>query len=395
MRLNFDLRVIGIVVAIGCGSIVLMSASTEAPRANGAAPAAAQVTPTPCASPNPVSKFASNPAVIQVDTIYDIFAVGDAHADPGRLAGVLVKAGIIGAVPATPSAVIWTAGQSVMVVTGDMIDKGPNSLGVIALLRALQTAAAAQRGQVIITMGNHEAEFLADPHGKKTSEFQAELKKAGLKRNDVASCQGDLGVFLCGLPIAARVNDWFFSHAGNTNGQSIAGLNAAIASGICQNGFSTAQLQDGNSILEARLNDKGPNNLPWFDNGSPTANPQTLLQSYVTALGGVNHLIQGHQPGNVAFPDGVQRNQYDLFQRYGLLFLIDGGMSQGISGNKSIGGALHITRSGNQGATIQTVTAICAGGQTTVLWDSQTNQPGPIALDCPSPTPTPTPSKKK
>ena len=394
MRLNRELRVVSIILLIGGGSIVLMPASTKAPRANGVAPAAAQATPTPCASPNPVSKFASNPAVIQVDTIFDIFAVGDAHADPARLAGMLVKAGIIEAVPATPSAVIWTAGPSVMVVTGDMIDKGPNSLGVIALLRAVQAAAAAHRGQVIITMGNHEAEFLADPHGKKTSEFQAELKKAGLKRNEVASCQGDLGLFLCGLPIAARVNDWFFSHAGNTNGQSIAGLNAAIASGICQNGFATAQLQDSNSILEARLNDKGPNGLPWFDNGSLSNKPQILLQSYVTALGGVNHLIQGHQPGNVAFPDGVQRNQYDLFQRYGLLFLIDGGMSEGISGNKSIGGALHIARSGNVSSVIQTVTAICAGGQTTVLWDSQTNQPGPVALQCPSPSPTPSAGKK-
>jgi hypothetical protein len=394
MKLTFDLRVISIALVIGCASIVFMWTATDAPLANGAAPVAAQTTPTPCASPNPVSKFASNPAVIQVDTTNDIFAVGDAHADPGRLAGVLVKAGIISAVPSTPSAVTWTAGPSVVVVTGDMIDKGPDSLGVIALLRALQTAAAAQGGQVIITMGNHEAEFLADPHGKKTKEFQDELKKAGLKRNDVASCQGDLGIFLCGLPIAARVNDWFFSHAGNTNGQTIPQLNAAIASGICQSGFATPQLQDYNSILEARLNDKGPNNLPWFDNGSTTNNPQTLLQSYVTALG-VNHLIQGHQPGKVAFPDGVQRNEYYLFQRYGLLFLIDGGMSVGISGNKSVGGALHITRSTNQGATIQTVTAICAGGQTTVLWDSQTNQPGPIALQCPSPTPTPTPSKKR
>lgn len=392
MRRALDLKVVAIVLVICGGSIFLIRASVElmpAKRVPGA-----QATPTPCASPNPVARFASNPAVVEVDTLQDIFAVGDPHADPGRLANVLVQAGIIGSVPKTPSAVTWTAGQSVVVVTGDMIDKGPDSLGVIALLRALQTAAAAQRGQVIITMGNHEAEFLASPHGKKTSEFQAELKKAGLKRNEVASCQGDLGTFLCGLPVAARVNDWFFSHAGNTNGQSIAGLNAAIAGGICQDGFATPQLQGSNSILEARLNSQGPNGLPWFDNGKKTNNPQTLLQSYVTALGGVNHLIQGHQPGNVEFPDGVKRNKYSLFQRYGLLFLNDGGMSVGISGNKSIGGALHITRSGNQRAIVQTVTAICAGGQTTVLWDSQTNQTGPMALSCPSPTPTPK-SKKK
>lgn len=391
MRPNLDLKVVAIVLAISCGSIFICTV-TELTPANRVT--AALLPPAPCASPNPVSKFASNPAVIEVDTVNDIFAVGDPHADPGRLAEVLVKAGIIGSVPRTPSAVTWTAGQAVVVVTGDMIDKGPDSLGVIALLRALQTAAAAQRGQVIITMGNHEAEFLANPHGKKTSEFQGELKKAGLKRNEVASCQGDLGIFLCGLPIAARVNDWLFSHAGNTNGQSIAGLNAAIGNGICQDGFATPALQDTNSILEARLNGKGPNGLPWFDSGKKTHDPQKLLQSYVTALG-VNHLIQGHQPGKVKFPDGVKRNEYYLFQRYGLLFLNDGGMSVGISDNQSIGGALHITRSGSQGAIVQTVTAICAGGQTTVLWDSQTNQPGPVALQCPSPTPKPKSGKQK
>ena len=395
MKIDSVLKALGVAVLTCCVSIVFMSASTEAPLAHGVSTPAATSTPTPCTSPNPVGKFASSPAVVELKTTNDIFAVGDAHADPDRLTGVLVEAGIIGGVPPTPSAVTWKAGHSMVVVTGDMIDKGPDSLGVIALLRALQTAATAQGGQVIITMGNHEAEFLADPHGKKTEEFGDELKKAGLKRNDVANCQGDLGVFLCGLPIAARVNDWFFSHAGNTNGQTIPGLNAAIANGICQNGFATAPLISDNSILEARLNDKGPNGLPWFDNGSLTTNPQTLLQSYVTALG-VNHLVQGHQPGKVEFPDGVKRKDYDMFQRYGLLFLIDAGMSEGVGGNKTGGGALHIVRSTDPGTgrTIQTATVICANGDQTVLWDTRTNQPGPVALHCPVLTPKPK-SKKK
>src|SRR5262245_25608891 len=104
MKLNFDLRVIGILVIIGCAPITFISASTEFPPANGAAPAAPQAspTPTPCASPNPVSKFASNPAVVEVDTTNDFYAVGDPHADPARLAGVLLKAGIIGAMPTSP-----------------------------------------------------------------------------------------------------------------------------------------------------------------------------------------------------------------------------------------------------------------------------------------------------
>jgi hypothetical protein len=341
MKLNSVLKVIsiGLVLAF-CGSL-----------ANGA--------------PKATRNWIKHPAVVEVDTTEDVFAVGDAHADPDRLVGVLVTAKIIDGVPKQASEVKWAAGRSVLVITGDMIDKWHDSLKVIELLRALQTAAAAQGGQVIITMGNHEAEFLADPHGKKTEEFGDELKAAGLKRDKVANCEGDLGKFLCELPIAARVNDWFFCHGGNTNNQTIPALSAAIEAGFAKDGFATKELIGDNSILEARLNDKGPNGLPWFDNGSLKTDPQKLLVSYATALG-VHHIVQGHQPGEVKFPDGKKRNEDDLFQRYGLLFLIDSGMSQGVDGNKSTGGALRIT-GGNKAI------VICANGKEQTLWDSVTN----------------------
>ena len=310
--------------------------------------------------------WTKHPVVVEVDTTEDVFAVGDAHADPDRLTGVLLAAKIIEGTPAKPSQVKWAAAKSVLVVTGDMIDKWHDSLKVIELLRALQTAAAAQGGQVIITMGNHEAEFLADPHGRKTKEFGNELKAAGLKRTEVANCAGDLGTFLCELPIAARVNDWFFSHAGNTNKQTIRALSAAIEAGFATDAFATKELIGDNSILEARLNNKGPNGLPWFDNGSSKTDPQKLLTSYVTALG-VHHLVQGHQPGKVKFPDGKKRNEEDMFQRYGLLFLIDSGMSRGIEGSKSTGGALRITGSAKKAI------VICANGQEHTIWDSASN----------------------
>jgi hypothetical protein len=85
--------------------------------------------------------------------------------EPGlhSLAAVLARANLIKGVPKKSSDVRWAAGKPILVVTGDMIDKWHHSLDVIALLQALQTSAAAARGQVIITMGNHEAEFLADP----------------------------------------------------------------------------------------------------------------------------------------------------------------------------------------------------------------------------------------
>src|SRR6185295_18447709 len=317
----------------------------------------------------PSRDWGKHPAVVQLDTSEDVFAVGDAHGDPGRLAAVLAAAKLARSAAVTPDQVKWAAGKAVLVVTGDMIDKWTDSLGVIALLRALQRDAATQGGQVIITMGNHEAEFLADPLGKKTAEFAAELKAAGLDPSAVGRCAGDLGQFLCELPIGVRVNDWFFSHGGNTGGQTVAQLSAAIQSGFNESGFATPALVGDDSILEARLNKKGPNGLPWFQAGKASTDPKALLLRYVRQLG-VKHTVQGHQYGRVRFPDGKDRDEETLFQRYGLLFLIDSGMSQGIEDSESTGGALRIAGTADR----QQATVICANGTQKILWESGKDQ---------------------
>ncbi len=309
------------------------------------------------------------PAVVQVKTNETVYAIGDAHADLQRLTGVLLAAKLIASAPSSPEKVEWSAGKSVLVVTGDMIDKWTDSMQVIALLRALQSSAAKQGGQVILTMGNHEAEFLAEPGGKKTAEFAKQLEQAGLKPQDVGACKGDLGQFLCQLPIAVAVNDWFFSHGGNSNGKSIAELEEKIQKGYKKDGFATKTLVGNNSILEARLNSKGPNDLPWFyegDKDKKDKDVQVVLKKYAKNLG-VKHLVQGHQAGKVNFPGKPNRAEGDFFQRYGLLFLIDSGMSRGIEGSTSTGGALRIT--GNEKADI-----ICANGTVSVLWSKQENQ---------------------
>jgi hypothetical protein len=44
-------------------------------------------------------------------------------------------------------------------------------------------------------MGNHEADFLADPSEKKVKDFAGELKDRGLSASDVAACRGELGTY--------------------------------------------------------------------------------------------------------------------------------------------------------------------------------------------------------
>jgi hypothetical protein len=233
-----------------------------------------------------------------------------------------------------------------------LIDKGHKSLEVIDLLRTLQGDAASHGGKVIILMGNHEAEFLAR---REEREFFEQLNKAGPDPTEVANCKNDLGQFLCNLPIAVRVNDWFFSHGGNTNDRTIAELSAAIEAGINKDGFDTEELTGDNSILEARLHGKS--------NWVKKYKPKELLADYVTNLG-VKHLVQGHQPGPVKF-GGIKREGYTFFQRYGRLFLIDSGMSRGIKKSDSTGGALRIRNGKN-------AMVICANGAWATLWDVST-----------------------
>jgi Calcineurin-like phosphoesterase len=344
MRLNIVLSAIGFTLVF----IVCSEAG------NGAAPAGRD--------------WIKNPAIVQFDTPEDIFAIGDPHGDPERLAGALAAAKLIDGAPVVSDSVKWAGGRSVLVVTGDLIDKWSDSLEVIALLQRLQTDAATQGGKVIITMGNHEAEFLAEPLGRKTKEFSSELKGAGMDPVETANCYGDIGQFLCGLPIAARVNDWFFSHGGNTKGKTPEELTAVIESGFAKDGFSTGELVGADSILEARLSKKGPGGLPWFQGGNFSTDPEKLLAEYVAKLG-VKHLVQGHQYGRVTFPDGESRKEEHFFQRYGILFLVDTGMSQGIEESDSTGGALRITGA----ASAQRAIVICANGEQKTLWSNETS----------------------
>ena len=109
-----------------------------------------------------------------------------------------------------------------------------------------------------------------------------------------------------------------------------------------------------NSILEARLNKQGPCGLPWFQDrcGKKHADWLLLLPDYIKTLG-VQHLVRGHRCGDVTFPDGVARKKGRFDPGYGLLFLIDTGMSRGITdSDNSAGGALRITSSGSDAQAI-------------------------------------------
>ena len=303
-----------------------------------------------------IRDWARYPAIVEIDTQEDIIAVSDPHADYDRLVNLLQAAKVIKAVSADPEQVKWNAGKSILVCVGDLIDKWNQGLKVIKLFQTLQTQAHASGGQVIVTMGNHEDEFLADPTIDKAADFVAELKAQGIYPSDVASGKHPLGQYLRSLPFGVRTGKWFFIHSGNTNGNTIKHITSKIEDNVNQDGFGANYLLKDDSILESKLDP------PWWE--SVGGNPESVLKSYTDQLG-VAHIVMGHQNGKIKFSDGTIRPEGTIFQKFGRIFMIDVGMSRGIDRNQ--GQLLRITnKSGNSIAT-----AVSVNGQSTVLWNGK------------------------
>ena len=311
------------------------------------------------ADPTPAPRdWSQNPAIVELDVPNNVvvYAVGDPHADYARLVDLLVKGGIIEEVSRQPDQlanVKWKAGNAVLVCTGDMIDKGDQSVEVLQFFMRLQKIAPDSGGMVVVTLGNHEAEFLANAtdSNSKATVFLAQLRKLSIDPQSVANGTDSLGLgqFLRSLPFAARVNDWFFAHAGNTNAKnpdkatrprSLVDLRSFLQDDVTSNGYGAKALSGSESLLEAKLD-----NPWWQEKGDSGKASGDRLKSYVTALGTsshpVRHLVIGHQPGKVTFNGDEPRKKGVMVSRYlGLIFLIDCGMSSAV--NDSTGALLRI-----------------------------------------------------
>jgi predicted MPP superfamily phosphohydrolase len=89
-------------------------------------------------------------SVCRIQTSERIVAVGDVHGAYDRFVAILRAAGLV------DGRARWTGGRSVLVQTGDVLDRGPASRRVLDLLRQLERDASRAGGQVFALLGNHE-----------------------------------------------------------------------------------------------------------------------------------------------------------------------------------------------------------------------------------------------
>lgn len=162
---------------------------------------------------------AFNPGLVEIapdelKKYSQVVAVSDVHGHYLNALHLLQKAQIMDANGK------WAGGKTLLVVVGDSIDKGPSSLAVLRCWLDLRAQADKVGGRVLVLLGNHESEFLADTSGKRLSpDIKKELDAEGMTREQLAGDAPDpkgykLGAFLRQMPLGAKIGTWLFCHAG-------------------------------------------------------------------------------------------------------------------------------------------------------------------------------------
>lgn len=206
-----------------------------------------------------------------------VVTVGDLHGDHEAWIAIARDAGLIDTTGR------WAGGTTIFVQTGDITDRGPDSLKIIRHLQKLQKEAQAAGGRVIVMIGNHEAmnvtgdlryvdpgEFAAFRNGRSEAlrralwesnskqfvatykakypamtdeEIRADWLEAtplGMIEHQRAwSPSGELGRWAASLPAVVKLGDTLFVHGGLSAAYTVMGgideinrrVRAAVAAG--------------------------------------------------------------------------------------------------------------------------------------------------------------------
>ena len=262
-----------------------------------------------------------------------IVAVGDLHGDYSAWIDIARDARLI------DSANRWTGGRTILVQTGDITDRGPDSLKIIRHLQQLDGEAKRAGGRVIVLLGNHEAmQVTGDLRYVTPGEYAAFADRQSARRRDAAfdanakaiiaffhqrdpslspkairgewistnplgkveyvaawSPSGELGRWAASLPAAAKVGDTLFVHGGISANYALVPL-AEI------NRRARVAILAGDASDAAIINDQmGPlwyRGLVSRAGEAPAAGRPTIEAELDGALlgHGVKRLVIGHTP---------------------------------------------------------------------------------------------------
>jgi hypothetical protein len=234
-----------------------------------------------------------------------VVAIGDLHGDLDQALEVLRLAGLV------DDRGHWCGGETVLVQTGDITDRGPNSRTIMDLVMRLQAEAKAAGGKVIPLLGNHE---VMNTQGDWRYVHPDDIIEFGSteKRREALSATGEYGRWLASLDAVAKVEETIFVHGGVRPEVARLGIET-INAGVRREMFSKdRRLTAGEGPL-------------WFRGfvQAPEAVACPLLDDSLQILG-AKRMVVGHT---------TQRQGRILSRCAGKLSVIDIGISDHYGGN--------------------------------------------------------------
>ncbi|KAG8466952.1 hypothetical protein KFE25_008331 [Diacronema lutheri] len=237
-----------------------------------------------------------------------LVAIADLHGDLHAGVRVLKLAGLV------DDRQHWAGGDAVLVQTGDIVDRGGEAKQLYELFQRLAAEAAGRGGAVHNLLGNHDImNMLGDVRYVNKSDY---AHFGGAKaRARAFSAAGELGQWLRSLPVALRLGDTVFVHAGITPEWAALGIDGINARTRAALGPSA-----GMSSRSSILGSNGPVWYRGYDQDGEARACATVRQA-LHLLGGTR-MVVGHS---------IQDDRVRV-RCAGQLHLIDIAMSSAIYG---------------------------------------------------------------
>jgi hypothetical protein len=176
-----------------------------------------------------------------------VFVVGDVHGHRDALVGLLHDAGLL------DGSERWDGRDAVVWLVGDLVDRGPDGIGAIDLVRRLDEESD---GAVRCLIGNHEAMLLAVHRfgGEETSlpglSFRDVWRANGGLESDLRSLTAEHVHWLTSRPAIAREADALLLHADTDAylgyGNGVEDVNRTVADVL-----RTGPVEEVDGLLEA------------------------------------------------------------------------------------------------------------------------------------------------
>jgi predicted MPP superfamily phosphohydrolase len=247
-----------------------------------------------------------------------VVAIGDLHGDYDQAVKVLQLANLV------DKNAKWIGKNDTLVQTGDIVDRGPDTIKIYKMMQRLTKEASVAGGKVVAILGNHEIMNLMEDYRDVSNE---DLKTFGGIENRIIafSQKGWIGKYLRNLGVAAIVDDTVYAHGGITPKWAEFGVEK-----MNQNTISDLHRKNTHQLKRVELfNFQGPTQYRGYARDAEPGICKTLETALKSMK--VNRMVLGHT---------VQQNGKIASRCGGRIILIDVGISKYKRGNLA---ALELT----------------------------------------------------